>query len=63
MPSTAEMLARSKLEQLLSRRNDIVHRGKSYYTASDSEVRAAAAYCTDLTQALAETLVQQLAAI
>jgi hypothetical protein len=62
-PGTAEMVARNKLEQLLGRRNDIVHRGKSYYTASDSEVRGAAAYCTDLTQALAELLVQQLAAI
>jgi hypothetical protein len=63
VPATAEMLARKKLEGLLSRRNDIVHRGKLYYTASDSEVRAAASYCTDLTQAVAEMLVEQLAAI
>lgn len=62
-PAATEMLARARLDELLSRRNDIVHRGKSYYTASDSEVRGAAGYCVHLTQALAEVLGEQLAAI
>jgi hypothetical protein len=62
-PATAEALARSKLEGLLNRRNDIVHRGRSYYTAGDSEVRGAAAYCVALTLALAHALDDQLGAI
>jgi|GEM_PF-5308345 len=61
--AATETVAKSKLDALLNRRNDIVHRGKSYYTASDSEVRAAAVYCTELIRALADVLVNQLAAI
>lgn len=37
--AVAEQKGRQQLQNILQRRNDIIHRGFSYYTPSESEVR------------------------
>lgn len=40
--STVERQLKDKLTKIMQRRNDIIHRGRSYFTPSDTEVRDAA---------------------
>jgi hypothetical protein len=54
--STVERQSKDRLEKLLQRRNDIIHRGRSYYTPSDSEIRDAAKYLTVLIDCLANVM-------
>jgi pyrroloquinoline quinone (PQQ) biosynthesis protein C len=61
--SMAEQLARKRLNELLERRNDIIHRGRSYYTASQSEVRQYVTFAKNLVEVLAEVMEKQLTAI
>jgi hypothetical protein len=58
-----EQRAKSKLNELLQRRNDIIHRGKTYYTPSESEVRDCATFFKILIINLAEVMESQIAAI
>src|SRR6266852_1986891 len=51
-----EQHAKSKLDELLQRRNDIIHRGKTYYTPSESEVRDCATFFKLLITNLAEVM-------
>lgn len=59
----AEDLAKRKLGGLMDRRNDIIHRGKSYYTSSLSEVRDSVTYLNTLVTSLAEIMERSLAGI
>jgi hypothetical protein len=61
--SSAENVGRKKLTNLIQRRNDIIHRGKSYYTPSDTEVKECAEYFKIFVVSLAEVLEKQIAAI
>jgi hypothetical protein len=61
--STAENIGRKKLANLIQRRNDIIHRGKSYYTPSDTEVKECVEYFKIFVVSLAEVLEKQIAAI
>jgi RiboL-PSP-HEPN len=58
-----EQRARRKLEDLLRRRNHMVHRGKSYYTPSESEVRDCIIFLKSLIRNLAEVMEKQISAI
>jgi RiboL-PSP-HEPN len=61
--SLAEELARRRVTEFLERRNDIIHRGRSYYTASESEVQRHVTFMKTLINALADVMEKQLAAI
>jgi hypothetical protein len=54
--STVERQSKDRLENIMRRRNDIIHRGRSYYTPSDSEVRDAANFLTVLINCLANVI-------
>ncbi len=58
-PSTVEQIARSRLENHLQRRNDTIHRGKSYYSPAESEVRDCVSFLKLLTSSLAQIMEQQ----
>ena len=58
-----EQRARLKLEEMLRRRNDVVHRGKTYYTPSESEVRDCIAFLKALIKNIAEVMEKQIEAI
>lgn len=61
--SLAEKLAKRRVTEFLQRRNDIIHRGKSYYTASESEVQRHVTFMKTLINVLADVMEKQLAAI
>ena len=61
--NTAENVGRKKLETLIQRRNDIIHRGKSYYTPSDTEVKECVDYFKIFILSLADVLEKQITAI
>lgn len=61
--STVERQLRDKLECIMQRRNDIIHRGRRYYVPSDTEVREAAAYLKALVTELAAQMQGYLAGI
>ncbi len=50
--STVERQLRDRLAKIMQRRNDIIHRGRSYFTPSDTEVRDAACYLKVLVSSL-----------
>ena len=58
-----EQRAKRKLDELLKRRNDVVHRGKSYYTPSESEIRESIVFFKSLIINLAEIMEKHIAAI
>jgi hypothetical protein len=62
-PGTTERVAKSKLDLLLQRRNDIIHRGRSYYSPSDSEVIDCAKYLKVLISCFYLILEKHLLAI
>jgi hypothetical protein len=61
--SFAEELLKRRVNELLDRRNNIIHRGKGYYTASESEVRQHVSFVKILIKVLADVMENQLAAI
>jgi hypothetical protein len=61
--ATVEQLAKARLSNLLQRRNDTIHRGKSYYTPSESEVRDCIQFLKPLVMSLAEVLEKQFLAL
>lgn len=58
-----EQVAKEKLRLFLQRRNDIVHRGKSYYTPSQSEVIELTSFLKVLVTNLAAVMKHQFAAV
>jgi len=52
-PSTVERQLRDKLSKIMQRRNDIIHRGRSYFTPSATEVRDSAHFLKALALGLA----------
>jgi hypothetical protein len=62
-PSTAERVAREKLNIALQRRNDLVHRGRSYYSPSASEVKECVSFLNVLVATLGNIMIRHLAAI
>lgn len=58
-----EKLAWDRLDEAMKRRNSIIHRGRTYYTTSETEVRECSRYFAVLIAALAEVLENHLAAI
>jgi hypothetical protein len=63
VPATAEQVARRKLSALLHRRNDIIHRGKTYYAPSETEVRECALFFKALVANLSEIMEKHCAAL
>lgn len=62
-PQMAENVARAKLETIMERRNHIIHRGKTYYTASETETKDCATYSKAFIRALAVIMETHLAAL
>jgi hypothetical protein len=58
-----EQVAREKLKGFLQRRNDIVHRGKSYFTPSQSEVIELTSFFKALVKNLAQVMENQFSAV
>jgi hypothetical protein len=58
--SVVEQRARQTLTTAMQRRNDIVHRGKSYYTPSQSEVGDCTVFLSTLVVSLAEIMYKRL---
>jgi hypothetical protein len=63
VPATVEQIARRRLSELLDRRNDIIHRGKTYYAPSETEVRECALFFKALVMNLSEIMENQCAAL
>lgn len=57
---TTQQLVTNKLNTAMERRNAIIHRGKHYYTASNSEVQDTAKFYSILIDCFAEFLNNQL---
>lgn len=62
-PETVEQVSRVQLSTLLHRRNDTIHRGKSYYTPSESEVRDCIHFLKPLVSSLADVMHRQCEAL
>lgn len=62
-PEKAEQVGRLKLTDALSKRNHIIHRGRMYYTPSDSEVRDCVGFMRILILTLAGVMERSLAAL
>lgn len=58
-----EQRSRLKLEEILQRRNDIIHRGKTYYTPSETEARECAVFFKYLITNIAEVMEKQIVAM
>lgn len=58
--STMERQLRDRLAKIMQRRNDIIHRGRSYFTPSDTEVRDAACFLKALVSSLGSHMQQYL---
>lgn len=58
--STIERQIRDRLDKIMRRRNDIIHRGRSYYTPSESEVRGSASFLKLLVHGLASVIKHYL---
>lgn len=63
IPATAEQVARMKLRDLLSKRNNIIHRGRSYYNPSESEIRECVEFYRALISSLAEIMENTIVAL
>jgi hypothetical protein len=59
--ATAERALKDKLEKIIQRRNDIIHRGRSYFAPSDSEVRDCSNFLKALVSGLSSVMVNHLA--
>jgi hypothetical protein len=59
-PALTERLAVERLTAVMDRRNAVIHRGRHYYTASESEVRDCARYLAVLIGAIAEVLEKHI---
>jgi len=55
---TVENLSRKRLEDCMLRRNQIIHRGRTYYTAGETEVIDCAKFLCAFTESLANVLVK-----
>jgi hypothetical protein len=62
-PDTAEKLAKEQLNQHMTRRNNIIHRGRNFYAPSESDIISATEYFAALVSALTAMLVAQCAAL
>jgi len=62
-PATVEQAAKGKLSTFLQRRNDTIHRGKSYYTPSESEVRNSIRFLKSFIENLAAVMEKQCSAL
>ncbi len=62
-PEIAEQVGRLKLTDALTKRNNIIHRGRLYYAPSDSEVRECVEYFRILVVTLAEVMEKSLVAL
>ncbi len=57
---TTERVAKERLTSAMQRRNDIIHRGRAYYTPGQSEVKECALFFAALISALAAVLSKHL---
>jgi hypothetical protein len=58
-----EKLAREKLKEIMNRRNEIIHRGKEYYTPGESEIKECANFFKVLILSFANMLEKHLNAL
>jgi hypothetical protein len=58
--STVERQLKDRLGKIMQRRNDIIHRGRSYFTPSDTEVRESANFLKPLVHGLASVMKNYL---
>ncbi len=58
--STVERQLRNRLTTIMQRRNDIIHRGRSYFTPSETEVRNAACFMKELVSSLGSHMQKYL---
>lgn len=61
--STVERQSKDRLEKLMQRRNDVIHRGRSYFAPSDTEVRDASKFLSVLIDSLAQVMKSHLDSI
>jgi hypothetical protein len=61
--STTEEIAKIRLQTVIDRRNSIIHRGKTSYTSSRSEVLDSVDYLNQLVKCLAAIMERNLAAL
>ena len=59
----AEQIARMKLEDLLTKRNNVIHRGRTYYSPSESEVRESVEFLKALIGSTGEIMEACLTAL
>lgn len=57
-PDTTIRIARQRLNGIMQRRNDIIHRGRSYYTPGYTEVTECASFLKALVKSLANVLIK-----
>ena len=62
-PEIAEQVVRLKLKDALTKRNNIIHRGRLYYTPSESEVRECVEFFRALIMTFAEVMEKSLASL
>jgi hypothetical protein len=55
-PATVERQLRDKLNNIIQRRNDVIHRGRSYFTPSETEVRDGSNFMKILIYSMASTM-------
>lgn len=58
-----ERFARERLERIMDKRNTIIHRGRGFAAPSDTETRECASFFVALMEALAQVLVDYVAAL